>query len=783
MIPTPVPFIAPTSSTILSVTPTVPPSPDYTPASPDYSPALDTESDPSEDPPSDHVPSIPPIPSPSSSKIPTAPILPAQSAIVAPSSDFSLAPVVSPPELVDDELFLSDIERTFPLVEFTILILVGHAGSSSGHSSLYHSSVGYSSSESFVGLSRKRCRSPTTTVTLSIHATRALVPSRADLLPPRKSFRDSISLEDSVEEDIDTDVLEDIEADTTVVEVAVDRDVDDGIDIPDEIPLQRIDDIETGQRELEARSLIARRERASLLEHVASLKRSNARLMRFRRLETFTVRRLALATYEANRAANALKAKNQSQNGSDSDNRNGENGNGGDGNGRNGNPNEDNRDVRPVARECTYQDFMKCQPLKIKGTKEEDRVEKFIGGLSDNIQGNPPFKKPNVRGQNMARAYTAGNIERKPYNRPLPLCNKCKLHHEGSCTVRCGKCNKVGNLTRDCKEGLPKAKILKPWKQSWKQNGIGEARGKAYVLGGGDANPNSNVVKDVSYIVELADERVSETNTILRGHTLGLVDKVLIVQGDRSGKGEKSKLSIISCTKTWKYIKRGCPIFLAQVMKKVTKDKLEEKRLEDVPIIREFPEDFPGLPPTRKVEFQIDLVPGAAPVVQAPYRLAPSEMQELSTQLQELSEMGFIRSSSSPWEAPVLFIKNKDGSFWMCIDYRELNKLTVKNRYPLSRINDLFDQLQGSSVYSKIDLRSGYHHLRVCDEDIPKTTFRTRYGYYEFQVMPFGLTNALAIFMDLLNRVSKPFLDKFVIAFIDHILIYSKNKVEHEEHL
>nr|GFA55407.1 putative reverse transcriptase domain, ribonuclease H-like domain, aspartic peptidase domain protein [Tanacetum cinerariifolium] len=137
--------------------------------------------------------------------------------------------------------------------------------------------------------------------------------------------------------------------------------------------------------------------------------------------------------------------------------------------------------------------------------------------------------------------------------------------------------------------------------------------------------------------------------------------------------------------------------------------------------------------PAQQVEFQIDLVPGAAPVARAPYRLAPSEMKELVEQLQELSEKGFIKPSSSPWGAPVLFVKKKDGSFRMCIDYRELNKLTVKNRYPLLRIDDLFDQIQGSSVYSKIDLRSGYHQLRVREEDISKTAFRTRYGHYEFQ--------------------------------------------------
>ncbi|GKD53283.1 putative reverse transcriptase domain-containing protein [Tanacetum coccineum] len=154
-----------------------------------------------------------------------------------------------------------------------------------------------------------------------------------------------------------------------------------------------------------------------------------------------------------------------------------------------------------------------------------------------------------------------------------------------------------------------------------------------------------------------------------------------------------------------------------------------------------------------------------------------------AAKLQELSDKGFIRPSSSPWGALVLFVKKKDGSFRMCIDYRELNKLTVKNRYPLSRIDDLFDQLQGSSIYSKIDLRSGYHQLRVREQDIPKTAFRTRYGHYEFQVMPFGLTNAPAVFMDLMNRVCKPYLDKFVIVFIDDILIYSKDEKEHEEHL
>ncbi|GJY02324.1 putative nucleotidyltransferase, ribonuclease H [Tanacetum coccineum] len=215
--------------------------------------------------------------------------------------------------------------------------------------------------------------------------------------------------------------------------------------------------------------------------------------------------------------------------------------------------------------------------------------------------------------------------------------------------------------------------------------------------------------------------------------------------------------------------------------------KASDKKQEKIVVVRDFPEVFPDelsrLPPIREIEFQIELIPGATPVAKSPYRLAPSKLEELSGQLKELQDKGFIQPSSSPWGALVLFVKKKDGSFRMCIDYRELNKLTVKNRYPLPRIDDLFDQLQGSQFFSKIDLRSGYHQLRVHEGDIPKTAFRTRYGHFEFTVMPFGLTNAPAIFMDLMNRVCRPYLDKFVIVFIDDILIYSKTQEEHVEHL
>nr|GEZ62045.1 putative reverse transcriptase domain-containing protein [Tanacetum cinerariifolium] len=397
-----------------------------------------------------------------------------------------------------------------------------------------------------------------------------------------------------------------------------------------------------------------------------------------------------------------------------------------------------------------------------------------------------------------------------------------------------------------------------------------EAHGRAYVIREADKDQGPNVVMDpvrlnTSYEVELADGRVASTNIVLKGCTINLVghlykidlmpielgtfdviigmdwlverdavivcgkkvvyvpykNKTLVFKGDRGA----SRLKIVSCIKAIKFIDKGSQLFVVHV----TEKEPQEKRIEDVPVIQDFPEvfpdDLPGLPPPRQVEFRINLAPGAAPVAYAPYRLAPSEMKELAKQLQELSEKGFIRPSSSPWGAPVLFVKKKDGSFRMCIDYRELNKLTVKNRYPLPRIddlfdqlqalptrqvkfqidlvpgavpvarapyrlapsgmkdlseqlkelsdkgfirhssspwgapvlfvkkedgsfrmyidyrelnkltvknrysppriNDLFDQLQGSSVYSKIDLRSGYHQLRVREEDIPKTAFRT----------------------------------------------------------
>ncbi|GJU45351.1 putative reverse transcriptase domain-containing protein [Tanacetum coccineum] len=443
--------------------------------------------------------------------------------------------------------------------------------------------------------------------------------------------------------------------------------------------------------------------------------------------------------------------------------------------------------------------------------EEEDRVEKFIGGLPDNIQGNVITAEP-TRLQNDVRiannlmdqklkGYDVRNAENKRRldnnygnnrgQQPPPPSQmieywriECYQFHyfhperlngksEGCDLFECGA---QGHYRKDC----PKIKN----QNRGDKVRVPDARGRAYALGGGDVNPGSNTLTgtfllndhhaymlfdsgadrsfvsntfstllditpyalDVSYAIELADGRTSETNTVLMGCTLGLLghpfnidlmpielgsfdviigidwlaknhavifydekivripygNEIMIVQGDKGAKEKKSKLSIISCEKAQNYIEK---------------------------------------------------VPGVAPVARAPYKLAPSEMEELSTQLQELSDKGFIRPTY------------------------------CEKRYPLPRINDLFDQLQGLSVYSKIDLRSGYHQLKVRDEDIPKTVFRTRYGHYEFQVMPFGLTNAPAVFMDLMNRVCRPYLDKFMIVFIDDILIYSKTNEEHDVHL
>ncbi|XP_047148412.1 uncharacterized protein LOC124820700 [Vigna umbellata] len=225
-----------------------------------------------------------------------------------------------------------------------------------------------------------------------------------------------------------------------------------------------------------------------------------------------------------------------------------------------------------------------------------------------------------------------------------------------------------------------------------------------------------------------------------------------------------------------------------EVFDDLSHDRSSSRKLSrERAVVDEFPEVFleevPRLPPPREVEFTIDLVSTAGPVFIVPYQMAPTELAELKNQIEDLMDKQFIRPSASPWGAPVLLVKKKDDNSRLCVDYKQLNKLTIKNKYPLPRIDDLLGQLHGVVIFSKIDLRSGYHQILVKKWEIQKTAFRCRYGHYEYVVMPFGVTNAPAVFMDYMNRIFRPYLDKFVVVFIDDILIYFKNREEHEEHL
>jgi hypothetical protein len=228
---------------------------------------------------------------------------------------------------------------------------------------------------------------------------------------------------------------------------------------------------------------------------------------------------------------------------------------------------------------------------------------------------------------------------------------------------------------------------------------------------------------------------------------------------------------------------KGCKLYAILALN----EKGVAEGLEHLPVVREFtdvfPEELPWMPPERELEFTIDLKPRIEPIVRNPCRMLTPELQELRMQLKELLDLGLIRPSVSPWGAPVIFIRKNNGSWRLYIDYCQLNKAMIKNQYPLLRIDDLFDQMKGAMVSSNIDLRSGYHQLWIKEDDVPKTTFKTRFGHYEFTVLPFGLTNAPGVFMSLINGVFCEYLDKFIQVFIDDILIYSWMMEEHDEHL
>ncbi|GJY85501.1 reverse transcriptase domain-containing protein, partial [Tanacetum coccineum] len=417
---------------------------------------------------------------------------------------------------------------------------------------------------------------------------------------------------------------------------------------------------------------------------------------------------------------------------------------------------------------------------------------------------------------------TTTNLVRRENTGTAPKCTTCNFYHPPEAPCRtCFNCNRPGHLAKDCRvvpRNVKRAqgpRVNRPNQAlaigggKGRGNNDNQARRRAFMLRADEARQDLNIMTGIetselgfSYEIEIASGQLVEIDKVIKGCNLEIEGHMFDINLISFGSGSfdviigmewlsNHKAEIICHEKVVRI-----PLLDDKVLR-VLGERSEEKarhlmsakehKQEEIVVVRDFLEvfldDLSGLPPIREIKFRIELVPGAIPVVKYPYRLAPSEMEELSGQLKELQEKGFIRPSSSPWGAPVLFVKKKDQSFRMCIDYRELNKLTIKNRYPLPRIDDLFDQLQGSQYFSKIDLRSGYHKLRVHEDDIPKTAFRTRYEHFEFTVMPFGLTNAPAIVTDLMNRVCKSYLDKFVIVFIDDILIYSKTWEEHEVHI
>ncbi|GJZ32928.1 putative reverse transcriptase domain-containing protein [Tanacetum coccineum] len=473
--------------------------------------------------------------------------------------------------------------------------------------------------------------------------------------------------------------------------------------------------------------------------------------------------------------------------------------------------------VAPEVRGCSYKTFLNCKPHSFNGTEgvvglsrwlekielvfendkcvEEDKVKYAVCTLegraltwwNSNVHSlgiNAANRIPCHELKTMMMAEYCPITENRRWSRNLNVTSSKPANvHEAICMAR----ELVDQSIR-----AKASRITKSNKRRWEdhqRNNNNNRSSTHHQLQNRSANKSfvstafttfidiTPSAIDTSYEVELADGRVVSTSIVLCGCTLNLLDHLFKIDLLPTKLGSFDVIVGMDwLSNHWAeivcYEKIVCILLPNGETLEIQGERPEkepkplsciktgDKNLKDIPIVRNFPEvfldDLSGLPPARKVEFHIDLIPGAMP------------------------DKGFIRPSHSLWGAPVLFFKKKDGALRMCIGYRELNKLTIKNHYPLPRIDDLFDQLQGDCYFSKIEHRSGYHQLRVHEANIPKTVFRTRYRHFEFTVMPFGLTNAPAVFMDLMNRACKPYMEKFFIVFIDDILIYSKSKEDHE---
>ncbi|KAH0644862.1 hypothetical protein KY284_032746 [Solanum tuberosum] len=454
--------------------------------------------------------------------------------------------------------------------------------------------------------------------------------------------------------------------------------------------------------------------------------------------------------------------------------------------------------VRKECRSAMFHDNMDISHLMVYAQHIEDEK------LQDK---NREVKRPRTSEGNLSNAKSDGQGRQGFKQRPN--CGKCGRKHEGKCLVGsdgCYGCGKSGHKMRDCPMLKVKGREYKQTPPSG-SNSNAQKQNRFYALQTrGDQESFPDVVTAIKFEIlpkvliehfsvstpigdSVVAKRVYRSFTISLSHKLTLVDLVELDMLDFDvilewkGRNSIPRGQFVSCLKARKMISKGCIYHLVRVMDVES----ETPSLESVPVVNEFPKvfpnDLPDIPPEREIDFGIDLLPDTQPISIPPYRMALTELKELKEQLRDLLDKGFIRLSISHWGTPVLFIRKKDGSLRMCIDYRQLNTVTIKNRYPFPRIDDLFDQLQGARYFSKNNLHLGYHQLRVRGVDIPKTDFRTQYGHYEFVVISFGLTNAPAAFMVLMNRVFRQYLDMFVIVFIDDILIYSRSENEHVDHL